>query len=57
MPEDNPCCEDWDEHFDTINSVIVQYQARKQVNLDFETFRYCPWCGAEKDFESAPNDE
>lgn len=47
MDDSNPCCDDWREHFDTINSVFVHHQVRTGESIELEPFRYCPWCGEE----------
>lgn len=42
------CCDDWAENASDIDSVLHLHQARLNVNLDIEPFRYCPWCSVDR---------
>jgi len=49
MSEERPtaaCCPEWEEHVSTIDDVLKLHQVRKGEVLDFEPFRFCPWCGS-----------
>lgn len=50
MNEDEPCCRDWKEQVDAINTYMTMSHILSALpHYDGPGFRYCPWCGAEKE--------
>jgi len=52
MSEERPtavCCPDWEEHVSTIDDVLQLHQVRSGEALDFEPFRFCPYCGSARE--------
>lgn len=49
---DKPCCPDWEPNIDKLNGPIMMQAARSGFMWQYDgpQFRYCPWCGTQRDF-------
>lgn len=47
MTQRDPCCEDWEDGIGQVDSAI-QLADNHGAEFDFPSFKFCPWCGAER---------